>query len=124
MKQMIEIPVKVVPKARPKVTRRGVFMPDKYIKCRDFIRDYARAKRMKHHGTGSLGVIIFINMKPSKSERRNDYRQPIGDVDNMAGTVFDSLEGVCYENDRQIISLSVIKSYSDKDSVEVTIWDM
>lgn len=43
------------------------------------------------------------------------------DCDNIAKIILDSLNGIAYEDDRQIIDLKVAKFYSDDPHVNVTL---
>lgn len=44
------------------------------------------------------------------------------DADNIAKVVLDALNGVAYEDDRQVVDLAVVKMYStDREGLEITI---
>lgn len=43
------------------------------------------------------------------------------DADNIAKTICDALNGVAYDDDKQIAWLSVYKQYSENESIYVTI---
>ena len=43
------------------------------------------------------------------------------DCDNIAKNINDALNGVAYPDDKQIVSLSINKFYSDDERVEITI---
>lgn len=45
------------------------------------------------------------------------------DCDNIAKNINDSLNGVAYPDDKQIVSLTINKYYADSDCVIVTISD-
>jgi Holliday junction resolvase RusA-like endonuclease len=45
------------------------------------------------------------------------------DIDNVVKSIFDALNKVAFNDDTQIISLSVRKFYSEHPRVEVTIWE-
>jgi len=41
------------------------------------------------------------------------------DLDNIAKIILDSLNGIAYKDDSQVVSLTVIKHYSDNPCVVV-----
>ena len=43
------------------------------------------------------------------------------DIDNVAKTIIDCLNGICWKDDRQIRSLDIIKSRMDKGAIGITI---
>ena len=43
------------------------------------------------------------------------------DVDNLAKTILDSLNGIAYHDDAQVSKCTIEKYYSDKPRIEVTI---
>ncbi|WP_304427615.1 RusA family crossover junction endodeoxyribonuclease [Dubosiella newyorkensis] len=45
------------------------------------------------------------------------------DTDNIAKIVLDSLNGIAFEDDKQVVHLIVTKQYAEKPHVEVSIWE-
>ena len=46
------------------------------------------------------------------------------DLDNVAKIVLDSLNGIAYSDDSQIVKLTVEKHYSENPRVEVTLYEV
>ena len=46
------------------------------------------------------------------------------DVDNVAKIILDSISGIVYKDDKQIVKLTVSKKYSDIPKVEVKIYNV
>ena len=76
----------------------------------------------------SVRILAYYTIPKSagkkKRERMIKYwirptRRP--DVDNIAKAICDSLNGLAYRDDAQIVSLGVHKLYSENPRVEVTI---
>lgn len=60
--------------------------------------------------SGPLHVTISVEcVKPKSSKRKQAY--PLGDVDNYAKGVLDSLNELAYDDDDQVVALHVYKSY-------------
>lgn len=55
--------------------------------------------------------------------KRGKYRHPIDrrDVDNLAKSVLDALNGIAWSDDGQVCILTVRKSYDDEPGTEITI---
>lgn len=46
------------------------------------------------------------------------------DCDNLAKTVLDALNGIAYDDDKQVYRLTVEKKYAAEPRVDVTIWEV
>lgn len=73
-----------------------------------------------------IRVFQAIPKATSKAKRlkmlANDIRptkKP--DIDNIGKIVMDALNGVAYEDDRQVVEMNVTKFYGTEDQMEVTI---
>ncbi len=60
--------------------------------------------------------ILFKNA-PREPTGRN-----IGDIEKLARSVSDALTGVAYDDDSQVISMDLAKSYDAKDFVIITVY--
>lgn len=108
---MIQIEGKVIGKARPRVTKNGIFTPKN---TRDYEKKIADAWRGLgiEPFKGPVEVNIYVERKmpdsrPKKLEAEYDVFKP--DVDNIMKTVLDALNGVAYLDDKQVYSASVVK---------------
>ena len=136
---MIEFEVigKIQPKQRPRFMRRGSFIQTYTPKATldyqklvadSYIEKYGNIKPL----TGALIMEIdaFFNVPKSYSKKKKaslvgkPNMQHNGDIDNIAKSVLDGLNGVAYEDDTIIYDLHIRKFYSDDDieRVEVKIW--
>lgn len=107
----ITVPGKVRGKARPRVTKFGVYTPKK-------TREYERKIAEKYRETGcepfsgevSVEVTTYREMpksRPKKALSEPDTYKP--DVDNIGKAVLDALNGVAYMDDKQVTLLVVRK---------------
>lgn len=46
------------------------------------------------------------------------------DLDNIAKTVLDALNGIAYKDDKQISELNCQKSYGERDSIEIILYEL
>jgi Holliday junction resolvase RusA-like endonuclease len=59
--------------------------------------------------------------KKKKEAMKNDFLQPAKkpDIDNVVKIILDSLNGIAYKDDTQVVSLEVLKKYSENPRTEV-----
>ena len=95
-----ELPIRVVPKPRPRVTNSSTYMPREYVRCREQIAMFARAHLPRGWPKGATYELI-VSLRVKKSTD--------GDVDQLGGTIMDALTGIAWEDDRQVIDLGVRK---------------
>ena len=118
-------------KARPRMTRTGrVYNPStntKYetqIQCEWTLQECIREEAECYRAT------ITAYFKPPKTSTKNFRQkaekgeiQPIKkpDADNIAKIVLDALNGVAYDDDKQVAELTVVKKYGATDKVDIVI---
>lgn len=73
-------------------------------------------------------IVVHVEMPKSFSKRKQDLAYTLQlrptvkpDCDNIAKNILDSLNGICYPDDKQIIMLSIEKIYDKSPFVEVKI---
>ena len=116
MKITFEMDIRLMPSPRPRVTRSGTFMPQKYTDQKKLIQ--AKIRGFKSFGRSSIALRLTIGLKRAKKgSNKNLYAMPTGDNDNYAKTVMDACEGILFENDRQIVELYVKKGYFSENFI-------
>lgn len=85
----------------------GEYAGDKDIKLRiaavyPIPKSFSKSKRQE-----AIEGRIFPKVKP--------------DIDNIAKSVLDALNGVCYADDKQVVDLAVYKVYGTEPRLEVTV---
>lgn len=136
---MIEFEVigKIQPKQRPRFKRCGAFIqtytPEPTLKYQKLVAESYLAKYDGIKLTGALVMNIdaFFNVPKSFSRKKKAelYGKPNvqhnGDIDNVAKSVLDGLNGVAYDDDTIIYDLHIRKYYTmsddDPERVEVKI---
>jgi len=93
----------------------------------------------KFSDNAPLGAFIEATFKASNTivellSRAKDEKQVYAfdslpclvhkDLDNIAKTVLDALNGIAYKDDKQISELNCKKCYGDQDSIEITLYEL
>lgn len=122
MTSHINIPGKPIGKARPKFSRQGNFVktytPEKTVNYENWVKMcWMNSGQEKMQGN-IIAVIVARFMIPqsfSKKKRNELNEKPCPkkpDCDNIAKSILDALNGIAYDDDAQIVELSVSKVYS------------
>lgn len=122
-----------MPAPRPRFTKFGhAYMPSDYVERKEVIADLAE-KTMQGYNPmkGELEMVLIFAMKPPKSLNKTDTylcmcgeKRPVkrGDIDNLSKTIMDSLNGVAYFDDSQVVTLVSTKIYAkDKPYTKITV---
>lgn len=119
-------------KARPRVTRSGIaYTPKNTILYENLVRTSFQQSYPDHVPLDcEMQAIItaYFSIPKSVSNKKrelmsfgliNPTKKP--DLDNIAKAILDSLNGIAYKDDSQIVSLLISKKYSDRPRVEITL---
>ncbi len=103
---------KPVPAGRPRVTRWGTYYPKSYttwIKSAQPFIEAMPTVPLK----GNVALLVQVNCPAPK---KTDHTAPMGDVDNFAKGPMDLITklGKSWVDDRQIVSLTVVKRWVEK----------
>lgn len=123
----------VQPKQRPKFNRRTgtAYTPNSTVEFEASVRCYAQKYLADNDYLpmeGACDVHITIHKavpeRASKKKRKEMLQGLISvttkpDVDNVAKSILDALNGVWYKDDRQVVKLTVEKLYSERDYYRV-----
>lgn len=136
---MIEFEVvgKIQPKQRPRFMRRGAFIqtytPEPTLKYQKLVADSYKQKygELKLDGNLVMDIVAYFGVPKSLSKKKKNelYGKPNtqhnGDIDNVAKSILDGLNGVAYLDDTIIYDLHIRKYYvwgeDDPERVEVKI---
>ena len=119
-----------VPAARPRVSRFSTYYPKKYT----------RFKKEMEALTGELDttpcenlVVVSLRFKikipqswskKKRLERENTYCNNNSDIDNYVKAMLDSLNGVYFIDDRQVVEIFASKKYSNEPRILFKMMEM
>ena len=126
-----------VPKQRPRISGRRAYTPKR---TKDYEERVLRAFCSSYSGFYPMfgkdtPVSISINVyqaipkswsKKKRAQAENGEIVPLsrnGDVDNIAKSILDALNGFAYEDDCQVVRLKITKSYSMEPYAEVCLME-
>lgn len=112
-------------KQRPKFSRAGNFIrtytPEQTINYENFVKMCwmnSGAEKLKGNIIAVIVARFIIPQSYSKKKRKElngGYCPKKPDCDNIAKSILDALNGIAYDDDSQIIDLSVTKLYSAEE---------
>lgn len=128
------IPGEPKAKARPRTTKKGhTYTPEQTVNYENWVKlcyQNSENKIMYENKPLIAEITAFFTIANSKSKkdkkameagRIKPTKKP--DVDNIAKIILDSLNGLAYKDDSQVVNLSVVKYYSKMPRVEVNIYE-
>lgn len=134
MKYSFEILEKAIGKERPRVnTKTGaVYTPNKTSSFEEKVKWAFKAKYnvQTELSTKPFKAIIKAIYEPpksmSKKKREELIQKQMGytkksDIDNIVKIILDSLNGVAYKDDAQVIELEAKKRYGEKNVIYIEL---
>lgn len=125
------IPGKIQAKQRPRFNGISAYTPQKTVNYENWVK---ACYLEKYKSNDLLDVPLEVHIiayyeipksisKKKKQEMLEDKIRPTikPDTDNIAKSILDSLNGIAYKDDKQIVSLKVDKYYAEVPSVSVEI---
>ena len=129
------IPGKAQAKQRPKFNRFSgrAYTPKQTVSFENWVKDcYFRSiSSIDNKPTDKplkVAITMYVEIPQSKSKKQKEKMitgeiKPIvkPDVDNVAKSILDALNGIIYLDDKQIIELDIEKIYAETSWTEVKI---
>jgi Holliday junction resolvase RusA-like endonuclease len=124
------MPIKPTAKDRPRFVKKSgrVYTTDKTITAEYQIQLYVKAYMARFgfhmiYGNISMNLTFYYKRKKAlKVENAEiEYRSQRPDLDNLGKLVMDSLQGVLYNDDSQIVILHAEKVWSDFEGIQLEI---
>lgn len=118
---MVIIEGKIKGKARPRVFNGHGITPKDTVQYENWVKICYKEQDGRYlEGSVKATITAYYKIPKSYSKKRikaiNEglelpTKKP--DVDNIAKIILDSLNGIAYKDDSQIVNLTVIKKYTD-----------
>jgi Holliday junction resolvase RusA-like endonuclease len=104
------IPAEPVPASRPRVTRAGfAYYAKPYTRFKTLLKDWWTSHYTADPMLGPVAVgCAFVATRPKKTV----LAAPRPDVDNYVKALLDSMNGIVWKDDTQVVSLAAAKQWS------------
>jgi len=122
-------------KGRPKFSRQGNFVrtysPETTVNYENWVKIcFQEAKQEMLAGELKAKIRCFYGI-PNSYTKQKKYDAMRGvlrptkkpDIDNICKIIFDSLNGLAYADDKDIVSCTIDKWFDSNPRVEVTLWE-
>ena len=132
-----KIPGKAQAKQRPRIGRSGVvYTPKETLVYENYVKmcysDYANQFEWlpyENQVRAEIDVLVAVPKSDSKAKKKAKIEGAIRptvkpDCDNLAKSILDSLNGLAYQDDKQVVELSVKKYYAENAEVRVRLTEV
>ena len=113
-----------VPASRARVTRWSTFFPKKYSQFKkDMETALGDVQMIPTKELISCNIVFYVQIPKSWSKKKklnaeNSYCGNNSDIDNYIKATLDSLNGVFFEDDKQVVRITAAKLYSSQPRIE------
>lgn len=121
-------------KGRHRTTKKGInFTPERTAMYENWVKSVYinRVGDKLLYGPIRATIEAYYGIPKSKSKKAkelmsNQVTRPTKkpDADNIAKAILDSLNGIAYKDDSQVVELIVIKYYAENGFVKVTLEEL
>ena len=129
-----KIPGKAQAKQRPRMGRSGiVYTPKETLVYENYVKmcysDYAKQfgwLPYENQVRAEIEVLVAVPKSDSKTKKKAKIEGMIRpavkpDCDNLAKSILDSLNGLAYHDDKQVVELVVKKYYAENAEVKIKL---
>lgn len=87
---------------------------------------FVECGRMPYSGNGTeaIAITVWFYFARPKSAKKRLYPTVKPDIDKCLRAILDSLTGICYKDDAQVVQVRTEKSYSDMERVEIEVAEL
>lgn len=121
----INYPIDPVAKSRPRKGRHGFYTPKKTVDFEEAIFNYTRLNYQDHPLKGPLGVNLqFHKQRPKTKNEKEIWVITKPDLDNYIKAVLDAVNGVLWEDDKQIVEMTARKMYHHTGLIRLCVYEL
>ena len=116
----IVLDIEPVPCPRPRFAGFGVYYPKDYTDFKNDLEDKLSNLFLECIQDGAIHLELEFYFRITKTNKgkfkSGDYVTKKPDSDNLAKSIMDAMNTICFKDDGQVASLLVKKIYTDLDS--------
>ena len=126
----IKFNISPIPASRPRVTRWSTYYNKKYTAFREQMIELTKdSKAIPLEGNIYAQLVFNIPIPKSwpkwkKATKIGAYCDNNADIDNYCKAILDSLNGIYYEDDRQIVMLKATMYWSETPNIQCNFTPM
>jgi len=121
-------PVKPKAAPRPRVTQNGTYNDSDYTKWKNGLKLLAKSKIKKQiEGEVYLQIEFFYEIPKSWTKKKKEnakWHTSKPDIDNLIKSVMDSLNGIAFKDDSQVVMIQARKQYATINGVKIEIKEL
>lgn len=124
---MVIVEGKIKGKARPRLGKHSTYNTGGTVNYENWVKFcYQTQEGIHFYGPLKANIVVYHKVPSSYTKKRVqairegiEYPQKTPDVDNIAKIILDALNKIAYDDDRQVVELTVIKRWTeDKERIE------
>ena len=127
----VQFNISPTPASRPRVTRWTTYYGKKYTKFKEEMAAITEVIKLENLMKGNIYAEICFNVqipkswsKKKKEAKNGAYCDNNADIDNYCKAILDSLNGIYYEDDRQIVMLKATMFWAIEPSIECNFTEL
>ena len=116
--------IRPIPAPRPRVTKYGTYNDPKYTAYKKAIGLYIKRKFNVSDKPLRMNIEFMFKIPKSWSKKKKEtmqYHTSTPDIDNLVKGVMDSLNGIAYKDDSQVVEIIARKFYGSDDCITVSV---
>ena len=119
----LEINIRPIPKARPRLSKFAVYTPKKTADYEKLIAYEWKRRYKSLILKNAVKLDLLFCFKKAKSCKK-DYHTQRPDIDNLEKAILDGLNKTAFVDDCQVVEMKSQKVFSDVDKIVITVTEM
>lgn len=119
----LEINIRPIPKARPRLSKFAVYTPKKTADYEKLIAFEWKRRYKNLILKNAVKLDLLFCFKKAKSCKK-DYHTQRPDIDNLEKAILDGLNKTAFVDDCQVVEMKSQKVFSDVDKIVITVTEM